>query len=333
MIVLHNVSKSFVHYLNRGPSAGHIYPSDYGRLEVDFNFTESSMGTKENKIDFNIQAILSEMLHTPGICFSREQFLRAEFKRFYPQDIIDKIVISNPANVGVPPEVIDEIIKPIFEYSLFSECLFRFKYEFDIWQPNKRYDFDSCIFSSENEGHSFLCIDPPRSRWHEKAMLDFCRGSLFILQILIYIYGLQQIDINNDDTLNSEILNLFIVGILAMLEDTKTRQMYKEYAAIETFVSIIDILRKRELIINMLRNKDLHRQIIKEVTIYKISDGLSRRMTKRLERLLKKTFMCYCPEAPRSYYTLYRKDISDRLKLELYYPQYIQTLRENRSLI
>lgn len=53
--------------------------------------------------DFSIQAVLSEMLHTPDVCFNREQFLRAEFKRFYPQDIIDKIVISNPANVGVPP--------------------------------------------------------------------------------------------------------------------------------------------------------------------------------------------------------------------------------------
>lgn len=70
--------------------------------------------------DFSIQAILSEMLHTPDVCFNREQFLRAEFKRFYPQDIIDKIVISNPANVGVPPEVIEEILKPLFVCPTFT---------------------------------------------------------------------------------------------------------------------------------------------------------------------------------------------------------------------
>lgn len=83
--------------------------------------------------DFSIQAILSEMLHTPDVCFNREQFLRAEFKRFYPQDIIDKIVISNPANVGVPPEVIEEILKPLFVCPTFTGCLSGFKYGFNVY--------------------------------------------------------------------------------------------------------------------------------------------------------------------------------------------------------
>lgn len=295
---------------SQGQSAGHIYSSDYGR--------KNRMDTKENKNDFNIQAIIGDMLHEPGFLFNREQFLRAEFHRFYPQDIIDKIVISNPANVGVPPEVIEEILKPLFWGNTFKGYLSMFNYKFEyIYQTCYKHKteilgeefwfdspFDCGIFI-----HSFFPI------FYEDDMLRFCRELLCILQVLIYLYGLQQININNNDTsYNSEILNFFIIGMgAAMLEDAEAK---------EEFMSIIALLRKN----------NTHQQIIKGLMIDRNSHILSRKIAARLKKILKKNYIShYTPYDMSS--PFFCKNIADCLKLELYYPQYIQTLRENRCLI
>lgn len=266
--------------------------------------------------DFSIQAILSEMLHTPDVCFNREQFLRAEFKRFYPQDIIDKIVISNPANVGVPPEVIEEILKPLFVCPTFTGCLSGFKYGFNL------YNGFEYIYKIDDISGCLLSIVP---RWQRDEMLDFCRGSLVILQIFIYIYGLQQIDINNNDTSNFEIINFFIISMLVMLEleNLECVNAYEKDEVKNIFLSILNTLRKR----------DTCQQIIKEVMADEISHDSSRKMAKWLEQRLINMFTSYSTINMLDFGTFHRKIINDCLKLELYYPQYIQTLRENRSLI
>lgn len=273
---------------SQGQSAGHIYSSDYGR--------KNRMDTKENKNDFNIQAIIGDMLHEPGFLFNREQFLRAEFHRLYPQDIIDKIVISNPANAGVPPEVIEGILMPLFNLTpLFrnNTCrghLSMFNYKFE-------YIYQTCYKHI------------PESL---EERLRFCRELLCILQILLYLYGLQQININNNDTsYNSEILNFFIISMGAMLEYAEAK---------EEFISIIALLREN----------NTHQQIIKELMIDRNSHILSRKIAARLEKMLKENYI--------SHYALYDmsspfycKNIADCLKVELYYPQYFQALRERIS--
>lgn len=277
------------------------------------------MDTKENKNNFNIQAIIGDMLHEPGFLFNREQFLRAEFSRFYPQDIIDKIVISNPANVGVPPEVIEEILNPLFCRDSFRGRLSLFYYEFEYIHQTCYKDIPEILEKRVWDIDPYIDDTPwiPTfiRRFHKEAMLRFCRELLCILQVLIYLYGLQQININNNDTsYNSKILNFFIIGMgAAMLKNTEAK---------EEFMSIIALLRK----------DNTHQQIIKELMIDRDSHFLSRKTAARLEKILKENYTFHDLPYDRSSPS-YCKNISDCLKLELYYPQYIQTLRKNRGLI
>ena len=273
------------------------------------------MDTKKDKRDFSIQAIISDMLHAPGFCFNREQFLRTEFKRFYSQEIIDKIIMSTPANIGVPPEVIEEIVKPLLKRDISGSRRFYFKSRFeDIYQTC--YKGHNCILGFDPNVniqpsfmmHSFL------PRFFEDSMLRFCRELLCILQILFYIYGLQQININDKDTsCNSEILNFFIIAMGVVQGDAEAR---------ENFISII----------TLLRENNTSQQIIKEEMVEKIPHALPRMIAKRLEKILKEKFTSFIIPLNDSRIPCC-KNISDCLKLELYYPQYIQTLRENRSLI
>lgn len=64
-----------------------------------------------------------------------------------------------------------------------------------------------------------------------------------------------------------------------------------------------------------------------------ISHDSSRKMAKWLEQRLINMFTSYSTIDMWNFGAFHRKIINDCLKLELYYPQYIQTLRENRSLI
>ena len=257
------------------------------------------MDTKKDKRDFSIQAIISDMLHAPGFCFNREQFLRTEFKRFYSQEIIDKIVMSNPADVGVPPEVIEEIIKPLRSQRLVGNCFSEFKY---------------MTYEAPYRAIGGLCILASLPVWWKREMLEFCKELLYAIQILIYIYGLPQINVENkDNKLNDEILKFFIINIGVMLGSIEAK---------EKFISII----------NILRENDVNLQIIKEATRDKIPHSLFRKIIRQTEKTLKAKFTSFGGPMQISCVP-YCKDINDCLKLELYYPKYIQTLRENRSLI
>lgn len=63
----------------------------------------------------DIEDVIIMGLRIPGICISREEFLRSEFMKDYPQEIIEDAIAFNPAHAGISSEKIekyaDEVIK------------------------------------------------------------------------------------------------------------------------------------------------------------------------------------------------------------------------------
>ena len=63
----------------------------------------------------DIEDVIIMGLRIPGICISREEFLRSEFMKDYPQEIIEDAIVFNPAHAGISSEKIekyaDEVIK------------------------------------------------------------------------------------------------------------------------------------------------------------------------------------------------------------------------------
>ncbi|HJD47033.1 MAG TPA: EcsC family protein [Candidatus Mediterraneibacter norfolkensis] len=63
----------------------------------------------------DIEDIIIMSLKIPGICIDREQFLRSEFRKEFPAEIIEDAINFNPAHAGITQDKIekyaDEVIK------------------------------------------------------------------------------------------------------------------------------------------------------------------------------------------------------------------------------
>lgn len=68
----------------------------------------------DGKIDVEDIIILS--LRIPGVRIVREEFLRAEFKKRFPQEVIDDAVLHTPAHAGIAVEEIDKITNSVIAY-------------------------------------------------------------------------------------------------------------------------------------------------------------------------------------------------------------------------
>lgn len=57
----------------------------------------------------DIEDVIIMGLRIPGICISREEFLRSEFMKDYPQEIIEDAIAFNPAHAGISSEKPEQI--------------------------------------------------------------------------------------------------------------------------------------------------------------------------------------------------------------------------------
>lgn len=66
--------------------------------------------------EFDIEYIIIYGPKIPGIHMDRGNFLRKEFMKRYPQDVINDAVRYNPAHAQIPGEDIDEIADEVIKY-------------------------------------------------------------------------------------------------------------------------------------------------------------------------------------------------------------------------
>lgn len=64
----------------------------------------------------DIEDLIVGALQLPGVCVNRADFLRVEFKKRYPETVIDDSIAHNPAHAKIPREDIDRIADEVIRY-------------------------------------------------------------------------------------------------------------------------------------------------------------------------------------------------------------------------
>lgn len=66
--------------------------------------------------EIDIEDFIIIGLKTPGVNVDRADFLRREFQKNYPQDVIEKAIRCNPARAGISAADIDKVADEVIQY-------------------------------------------------------------------------------------------------------------------------------------------------------------------------------------------------------------------------
>ena len=64
----------------------------------------------------DIEDVIIMGLKVPGICIKREEFLRGEFMKDFPQETIDDAIEFNPAHAGITTKEIEKYADEVIKY-------------------------------------------------------------------------------------------------------------------------------------------------------------------------------------------------------------------------
>lgn len=86
------------------------------------NIVTSSTDKVITSIDVNgdgqidIEDVIILGLRTPGIKITRSEFLKKEFMKYYPEEVIKKAIATTPAKAGIKVEEINKIADDVIQY-------------------------------------------------------------------------------------------------------------------------------------------------------------------------------------------------------------------------
>lgn len=145
----------------------------------------SAVDVNENgKID--IEDIIMLGLKVPGVKIDREEFLRKELLKKYPQSVIDDAVLNNPAHARIPISEIDKLADSAIQYE--RNCVSGISAALGI--PG---------------GITMVATIPADLAQYYGYMLR-------IIQKLLYLYGFPEIIPENGNTvLDDETMNMLIL--------------------------------------------------------------------------------------------------------------------------
>lgn len=64
----------------------------------------------------DIQDVIILAVKTPGVHVTRATFLQKELYKNHPQEVIDRVIATTPAQAGIPPEEIDKIADDVINF-------------------------------------------------------------------------------------------------------------------------------------------------------------------------------------------------------------------------
>jgi len=141
--------------------------------------------------EIDIEDVIIVGLRTPGVSVNREAFLRAEFKKHYPAEVIDVIVEHNPAYANIPMDTIDKLADDVIKYER---------------------NFVSGISAALGVpgGAAMLATIPT-------DIMQYYAYMLRAAQKLMYLYGFPEIEIKErEQVFDSETINTLIVCLGTM---------------------------------------------------------------------------------------------------------------------
>lgn len=135
--------------------------------------------------ELTIEDVIIAGLKIPGIKINRDEFLKKEFITRYPENVVDIIVKKNPAAANIKIEEIDKIADDVIQYERL------------------RVSGISTVLSMPG-GVAMVATLPTDIAQYYGYMLR-------ATQKLLYLYGFPQIDIENEQLLDSATMNTIIV--------------------------------------------------------------------------------------------------------------------------
>ena len=163
-------------------------------VEIAKKATENLNDSKEKLIksmdqngdgDITIEDVIIAGLKFPGIKINRNKFLKKEFITHYPEDTVNIIVNKNPAAANIVIEEIDKIADDVIQYERL------------------RVSGVSTALSVPG-GIAMVATLPTDIAQYYGYMLRAA-------QKLLYLYGFPQIDIEDEQLLDSATMNTIIV--------------------------------------------------------------------------------------------------------------------------
>lgn len=140
----------------------------------------------------NIEDIITAGLKVPGIRIKRDDFLRKEFSRSLPQNIIDEAIAYTPLHAGISPVLIGDIAEEVIKYER------------------------ACVSGIS----AVLGLTPGVATMVATVPADIIQYYGYMLraaQKLMYLYGFPEIDTEyKGDSFDSETLNCLILCLGAM---------------------------------------------------------------------------------------------------------------------
>lgn len=151
----------------------------------------------KNVLDVNddgqidIEDIIILGMKTPGIAINREKFLRREFSKYFPENVIIDAIEHSPAHANIPPETINKIATDVIQFER------------------------NCV-----SGISAALSAPGGIAMVATFSADIVQYYGYMLratQKLLYLYGFQQIDVReHEGTLDSGTMNTLILCLGVM---------------------------------------------------------------------------------------------------------------------
>ncbi len=139
----------------------------------------------------DIEDIIILGMRTPGIKINRDKFLRKEFLKHFPKETIEKAIATTPAKANIPKEKIDQLADDVIKFER------------------------NCV-----SGISAALGAPGGVAMVATIPADITQYYGYMLratQKLLYLYGFQQIDIDEENgTFDSATMNTLILCLGAM---------------------------------------------------------------------------------------------------------------------
>ena len=125
-------------------------------------------------------SVIKAAMNVPGVKVKRSDFLRKQFNKHYPKEVIEMAIRKNPASVGISKEIIDRLAK---------SC---------INNETMRVTSISAIAGIPG-GFAMIGTVPA-------DVAQYFAHIIRILQKLVYLYGWEKI-YNSDDSFDDETMN------------------------------------------------------------------------------------------------------------------------------
>ena len=135
--------------------------------------------------ELTIEDVIIAGLKFPGIKIKRDIFLKKEFSRYYSNEVVDKIIAYTPAYANIPLDIVDRIANDVIQYERI------------------RVSGISTALSIPG-GVSMVATLPVDIAQYYGYMLRAA-------QKLLYLYGFPEINLQDEQLLDSATMNTIII--------------------------------------------------------------------------------------------------------------------------